>query len=131
MILAIRTDSADAEIYLYNNGKEIDKSIWSSDRKLADELLINIQELLTRHNLGFNGLTGIVVFSGSGSFTGLRIGTTVANSISYAQDIPITDSEGDEWIQRGIIKLKGASRGKYVLPQYGAEPNITYPKRKT
>lgn len=131
MILALRTDSPTAEIYLVSNYQEIDQLKWLAQRNLADELLIKIEELLKKNNTQLNDLGGIIVFTGEGSFTGLRIGTTVANSIAYALSIPVLASSGKDWILSGAKKLVTAKSNNYVIPQYSAEPNITSPKPKT
>ena len=34
-------------------------------------------------------LTGIEVFKGPGSFTGLRVGVAIANALGAAMDIPV------------------------------------------
>ncbi len=131
MILAIRTDSSVAELYLFNNIQQIDSSNWLAERKLADELLVKIEELLSKNKLSFSTLSGIVIFTGSGSFTGLRIGTATANALAYAESIPIVESEGKDWIKQGIKKLSSVKAGNYVVPRYDAEPNITSAKPKT
>ena len=76
-----------------------------------------------------NSLTGICVFEGPGSFTGLRIGISTANAISYSLDIPIVSSGGDTWIQDCAAKLSQGKNQKIVLPSYGSEPNITKPRK--
>lgn len=131
MILALRTDSPKAELYLYENNIQIDSYTWLAERRLADELLVKIEELLKKNTVEFGNLSGIIIFTGSGSFTGLRIGTTVANSLGYAQSIRVIDSDGVDWIKSGLKKLKSASNSKYVVPRYDSEPNITSPKPKT
>ncbi len=129
MILAIRTDKPIAELYLFDNTDSlVDRQVWTAERKLADELLVEIEQLLIKNKLKFNSLTGIIIFTGEGSFTGLRIGTTVANTLAYSLSIPIVESSGDEWLQTGFEKLNTAKPGSYVLPKYSSEPNITKPK---
>ena len=130
MILAIKTDNPRAELYLFDDEKKVDELSWQADRKLANELLPKIQELLSKNKLELNKLLGIMVFTGTGSFTGLRIGTTVANSLAYSFNIPIVESSGDNWIKSGFEKIKTAKPGKYVVPKYSSEPNITYSKPK-
>lgn len=128
MILVIRTDKPESELYLYNTkGEFVDKFIWTADRKLADELLRNIEALLKKNKLAVDDISGIVVFTGEGSFTGLRIGTTVANTLAYSLGIPITESTHEEWIKTGLKKLSNSIPGDYVLPKYSSEPNITKP----
>ena len=73
----------------------------------------------------FANVSSLIVFKGPGSFTGLRIGITVANAIAYAQNIPIVGTTGENWRGDGLKKLSGGKNDKIVMPEYGAEPNIT------
>ena len=128
MILAIRTDKPEAELRLIGNGKEIDSYSWQAHRELADTILKKIDQILVKNQASIKSLEGIIIFTGNGSFTGLRIGTTVANSLSYGLDIPIASAEGEEWVEQGVQNLKSTKIGEYVIPKYNAEPNITQPK---
>ncbi len=131
MILLIKTDSPVAELYLYSAQKMIDSLTWQADRNLAIELLPAIQKFLSDSKVKESELTGIAIFTGAGSFTGLRIGTTVANTLAYSLNIPVIESEGEGWIQQGIKKIESAQTGQYVVPKYSSPPNITTPKPKT
>ncbi len=102
---------------------------WESGRQLADDLPARIEQLLSGHDAGFKDLTGLIVFAGPGSFTSLRIGHSVANTIAYANDCPIVSASGYDWIKDGFIKLKSAKPGNFVMPEYGAEAHITKPKK--
>lgn len=131
MILAIRTDKPFAELYLFNDKKEqIDSHIWEANRKLADELLPTIQKLMSSNDVSIEDIKGIIIFTGEGSFTGLRIGTTVANTLAYSLASPIVESSGEDWIATGLVELEAAKPGSYVLPKYSSEPNITKPKSR-
>jgi len=48
-----------------------------------------IEELLRENNLTFTDITEITVTTGPGSFTGLRVGATVANALGYLLDVPV------------------------------------------
>ena len=48
-----------------------------------------IEEVLREHNLKLSDISEIRVATGPGSFTGLRVGTTVANALGYLLDIPV------------------------------------------
>ena len=130
MILALRTDKPEAELYLYENSNLVDGYKWEAHRKLADELLLKVEGILKKNKLEFKDVSGIIIFTGSGSFTGLRIGTTVANTLAYSLGIPIVESAGENWIKTGLEKIKSVKPGQYVVPKYNAEPNITQPKNK-
>lgn len=129
MILALRTDKPKAELYLFDEGKQLDNFKWTAHRELADTLLIQIQNLFKKNGVDIADISGLVVFTGEGSFTGLRIGSTVANTLAYSYDIPIVSAEGKEWLESGIQKLTKAKPGSYVVPKYHSEPNITTSKK--
>jgi len=130
MILTLRTDNPEAEIGLFtSDGQKLAYDTWLAHRELADTLLIRIRELLVSQKSSFTDVQGIVVFQGPGSFTGLRIGITVANTFAYAQEIPIVGAMGEAWVAEGIARLAAGENQKIVLPEYGAEANITTPRK--
>lgn len=130
MILAIRTDRPEAEIGLFAlKGTKIAYHTWVAHRELANTLLAEIQKLVQSQRKTWDDLSGIVVFQGPGSFTGLRIGITVANTFAYAQQLPIVGATGEEWIATGITRLAEGKSDGTVLPEYGAAAHITAPKK--
>ena len=62
---------------------------WQSHHRHGEELLQRINELLAEAAVGRGDLTGVVVGTGPGSFTGLRIGLATAKTIAYSLDIAI------------------------------------------
>lgn len=130
MILTIKTDSPTAEIGLVlPNGQQKSHYVWEANRQLAHDILTKITDLLAKSKLDLKDLTGVIVFAGPGSFTGLRIGITVANTIAYGQNIPIVAKQGDKWVIKGAEALKQGNNDKIALPAYGAEANITKPRK--
>lgn len=128
-ILSLRTDKPEAEIGLFKNEKQLAYITWQAHRQLSDTLLTKVEQLLQQANLKMNQLDGIVVFEGPGSFTGLRIGITVANTLSYSLNIPIVGAQGEGWREQAIKKLQTKQNQTQILPFYGAEPNITKPRK--
>jgi tRNA threonylcarbamoyladenosine biosynthesis protein TsaB len=129
MILAIQTADATTHLALYDPSKPPEPKSeisWESGRQLADQLLGRLDELLAEQSE--HTLTGIVIFSGPGSFTSLRIGHTVANALADSLNIPIAGAVGDNWAQQAIEALASAPIGHFALPHYGAEANVTKPK---
>lgn len=130
MILALRTDTDVAELYLLDTqGRETARDIWEAGHQLSVQLLERIENLLKKQKVSWNGLTGIIVYRGPGSFTGLRIGLTVANTIAYAEKIPIAGGSGEEWVNDSLAELGKAAPGGQVMPAYGGEANITKPRK--
>ena len=130
MILGIRTDSATTELYLLDShGEKLAEDAWESGRELSVQLHKAIEKLLSKCSAEYKDLEGVVVFEGPGSFTGLRIGITVANALSYSLAIPIAKGGGDEWIAEAIKSLQESKPGEFVTPHYGGEANITKPRK--
>jgi tRNA threonylcarbamoyladenosine biosynthesis protein TsaB len=127
-ILIIRTDKPEAEIGLFNGLEQLAYESWHAHRALAETLHSKIRDLLSSQNKELKDVTGIVCFKGPGSFTGLRIGLTVADTLAYSLHIPIVGSTSDDWIQEGIKRLQTGKNEKITLPEYGADVHITLPK---
>src|SRR6266446_5979812 len=105
LILGIRTDKPEAELYLYEDQKKLGQLKWQADKELSKTIHRQIEKILDKSSINLQQLDGIVCFKGPGSFTGLRIGMSVANALAYAQDIPIVASSGEKWIDVGIGEL--------------------------
>ncbi|MBI3494707.1 tRNA (adenosine(37)-N6)-threonylcarbamoyltransferase complex dimerization subunit type 1 TsaB [Candidatus Saccharibacteria bacterium] len=128
MILAIDTSTPECRMSLLDGDKAVNKN-WLAERRLALELLEQIETFLNENNLAFQDLTGLIVFRGPGSFTGLRIGITVLNTLADSLSIPIVGEVGDDWQRAGIERIKNEQTDKIVLPEYGSPPHITKPTK--
>lgn len=129
LILAIRSDQAEAELLLFNDYQKIDEIKWLAHRILADTLHLKIKELLTRNNLNWPAINGIICFIGPGSFTGLRIGISVANALAYSLSIPIIGGKNHNWQTASIAKLLTGQNQKILIPEYGHQAHITLPQK--
>jgi tRNA threonylcarbamoyladenosine biosynthesis protein TsaB len=129
LILTIRTDKPEAEIGLYENDKKLAYEVWYAHRELSVTIHHKIKDLLDSQNKTWQDLHGAVCFEGPGSFTGLRIGLTVANALAYGLDIPIVATTGENWLADGLVDLATGKNIKIALPKYGADANITMPKK--
>ncbi|TXG78017.1 tRNA (adenosine(37)-N6)-threonylcarbamoyltransferase complex dimerization subunit type 1 TsaB [Patescibacteria group bacterium] len=131
MYLGLRTDSPVVEMYLYSvDGERIAFAEWRADRGMAKGLLLHIETFLKTHEAEFTLLKGVFVFAGPGSFTGLRIGITVANALSYSLSVPVVGACGDDiWAADCVSRLQRGKNDRVVVPFYGAAPRITQPKK--
>lgn len=130
MILAIRTDKPEAELYLLDDqGAVIAEHAWLADRQLSQNLLATLVRFLDKNGVKPEQLGGLAVFEGPGSFTGLRIGITVANTLAYSLSIPVVATTGKNWLKAGAHELKTAQAGSYATPHYGQAANISRPKK--
>ena len=128
MILTIDTSTPTCKIS-FSEGDWRYESSWEAGRELARGLLSYLQNELTAQQKSWSDLTGIVVFRGPGSFTGLRIGVTVANSLAYSRNVPIVGELGEDWAKKGISRILAGESDDVVMPEYGGEANITAPRK--
>jgi len=129
MILTLRTDKPEAEIGLFDGRKRIQYTTWQAHRELAETIHDRIHTLLKAAGKDWPDLTGVVVFKGPGSFTGLRIGITVANALSYSYKVPIVGTVDESWVQVGLTMLENGKDDHMITPEYGADANISLPRK--
>jgi len=101
-------DTADRDkkvVRLLEDSKIVDEVISSEDE------FISINKILKNNKLTLKDISRIDVNKGPGSFTGLKIGVSIANAFNFA---------------KGNIK----DWKDLILPEYGREPNISKPKVK-
>ena len=98
---------------------------WQAGRTLARGLL----KFLEEKTGDLHDISGIGVMRGPGSFTGLRIGLTVANTLADSLNIPIVGATGEDWREVALKKLRAGENEKIVMPEYGAAAHITAPRK--
>ncbi len=128
MILLLDTSTPTCNVRLVDETQYYD-SHWQADRTLAKGLLGYIDGILKDHNKGWSDITGLGVFEGPGSFTGLRIGLTVMNTVADSQKIPIVGQQGEDWRDSAITRLKNGENDHIVMPFYGSDAHITLPRK--
>lgn len=89
VILFIDTsDNKEIKVGLIIDGKEyIVKQ--PLDQKKAQVVLPLIEQLLQKHELTLKDISEIQVNPGPGSFTGIRVGLTIANTLAFLLKIPV------------------------------------------
>lgn len=103
---------------------------WEAGRELARGLHVFLRDRLAEHGQGFTSITGIGVMKGPGSFTGLRIGLTILNTLADTLHIPIVGIEmSDDWQDKVLRRLVSGENDRIVLPYYGREATITKPRK--
>jgi tRNA threonylcarbamoyladenosine biosynthesis protein TsaB len=128
ILLTIRTDKPESELGLYDGNKQLAYKTWEAHRQLAETLHLEIAKILQSQGLEISNIQAVVVYKGPGSFTGLRIGMSVANALAYSMQVPIV-AESGEWIEQGIKRLNKGQSDKVAIPNYG-EPARTTTQKK-
>jgi tRNA threonylcarbamoyladenosine biosynthesis protein TsaB len=128
MILLLDTSTPVCKLTLVDGDWRYEDE-WQADRELARKLLSYLREQLGKNNKTFSDISGIGAYRGPGSFTGLRIGLTVLNTIADGQTVPIVGAEGEGWQAEVLAKLDRGDNERIVLPLYGSEAIITKPRK--
>lgn len=128
MILLIDTSTPTCRLSLIEGDWRYD-TMWEAGRELSKGLLGFLEQEISFQDKAWSDVTGLVVYKGPGSFTGLRIGITVFNTLAYSNQWPIVGVTGDDWRAQGIKRLEAGENDEIVLPEYGAEANITKPRK--
>ena len=118
IILGLRTDKPEAELYLYKDQHLLGELKWPAHLELSKTIHKQMDKLLNKSSISLKDVEGIVCFQGPGSFTGLRIGLSVANALAYASSIPVIAKRGDNWLENGIKDLLAGKNDKIAVPYY-------------
>jgi tRNA threonylcarbamoyladenosine biosynthesis protein TsaB len=136
MFLIINTAEKNKTILIIFKFKNNSFSIFSKysfkrNYHQAEKLLPAIDKLFKKNKKTPANLRGVVVITGPGPFTALRVGVTIANTMAFALKISVVGIKLDEFkntkelIELSYKKFKKAKLKKIAIPFYGKEPNIT------
>ena len=89
-LLVIDTSGTDALVALgKENGSLVAERRWAAGYRHGEELLTRIDEMLSSEGVALTDLAGVVVGTGPGAFTGLRVGLATAKALARELAIPI------------------------------------------
>ena len=74
---------------LAKDGKVFDKISYEAWQRQSEMMVTEVDNILKRNNIDKSELDGVVVGIGPGSYTGVRIGVTIAKTIAYALKIKL------------------------------------------
>lgn len=118
--LFIDTSNQDVSIALLKDGKIINKITKSIPNEHSKYAVSYIDEVLKSSNISPKEVENIMVVNGPGSFTGVRIGLTIAKVYALLNDIKVTL----------ISSLKclaiGNNKNKYILSLINARNDNYY-----
>lgn len=137
-ILAIDTSTEQAGLAL-GDATGLYEQSWAAGRTQTTSVLPEIDTLLHEAGIPITDLGAIAIASGPGTFTGLRVGMSIAKGLVLARDlqifgIPTLDiaAAGAE-DESDVVAVLPAGRGRVVWQRYGKrgdqEPrNMTVPE---
>ena len=88
-ILNIETATSVCSVSLADSGRLLHLEESDEPNLHSSQLTVYIEKLFKQTNLEMKQLNAVAVSKGPGSYTGLRIGVSVAKGICYALNIPL------------------------------------------
>ena len=105
VILNIETSSKNCSVCLSSKGNLVTSFDLEDEAYRHSELLTSsIQNILNENNLDVSGLSAVSVGIGPGSFTGLRIGFSVAKGLCYPHNINLIGISSLRIIANSVVK---------------------------
>ncbi len=130
MIVAIESASADVSIALADSDGTLRRvDGWSAGPRQSHELLPRITALLVADDIAMADISALAVGTGPGSFTGLRVGMSVAKGLAVALDRPIIGVPSlPAWLESepdaAAAVARAGARDAYLLRRDAASPEI-------
>jgi tRNA threonylcarbamoyl adenosine modification protein YeaZ len=110
-LLAIDTATSQVVIAAGDvSGSAIGLSTWAAGHRHGETLLPSIGRLTGENNLRRSRIRGVIVGTGPGSFTGLRVGIATAKGIAHALGVPIVGISTAEALAAAARAASGAAR---------------------
>lgn len=130
MIILLDTSTPVCQLVISDDGGRRHKFSQSLDRQMARFILKFIEDNLASLGSNIRQISGIGIMKGPGSFTGLRIGVAVANTIADSLAVPIVgEADSLNWQDKALNRLFSGENDKIVLPFYDRPANVTQPKK--
>jgi tRNA threonylcarbamoyl adenosine modification protein YeaZ len=118
-LLAIDTSGTDALVALgKENGSLVAERRWAAGYRHGEELLTRIDEMLSSEGVALADLAGVVVGTGPGAFTGLRVGLATAKALARELAIPIAGVATSE----ALLEAAAVGDGKQAVLLLPAGP---------
>lgn len=124
-LLAIDSSSDQAGVALFD-GASIAELSWPAARTQTATLLAEIQHLLALRGFGPTDLAAVAVATGPGSFTGVRIGLSVAKGLALGLrlptiGVPTLAAAALPYLgpRETVIPVVAAGRGRLLWAVYG------------
>ena len=119
-LLAIDTSGTRALVALGSpDGRLIGERRWLAGYRHGEELLTRTEELLTASGVALADLGGVVVGTGPGAFTGMRVGLATAKALARGLDIPIAGVPTSE----ALLAAAGGGAGTQAVLLLPAGPS--------
>lgn len=125
-LLAIDTSTSSMTTAVLQGDKLIAESKAIAERNHSIYLVPSIIELLAAAGLEVKDIQGVGVGRGPGSYTGVRIGVSVAKTMAWTLNVPLLGVSSLEAMAMGAADATQTSSVKWVVPMMDARRGQVY-----
>lgn len=125
MLLAIDTATHAISLALHDGSRLLAETTWTTANNHTVELAPAVHALLSRAGLTVYDLTALAVTIGPGTYSGLRIGVSLAKALASARNLPLVGistldslAAGTGQFSGGLIVTAQAGRGRVIAAAY-------------
>lgn len=126
LIINIETATTVCSVTLAKNGKAIACKEQDGDYTHAENLTVFIEAVVKQANIKFSDIDAIGISMGPGSYTGLRIGVSVAKGLCYALNKPLIAVNTLQHLALSISSNKNYSSNALFCPMIDARRMEVY-----
>lgn len=126
MVLGIETATDVCAAAVVDQGRVLAEETIVEGQVHAERLLEAIDGVLRRSAVPLAALNAIAVSIGPGSFTGLRIGLSVAKGLGYATGVPLVAVPTLVALARRIAETPGGGGAEFILAALDARRDEVY-----
>jgi tRNA threonylcarbamoyladenosine biosynthesis protein TsaB len=136
-LAAIDTSSDRAGVALFD-GSSTNVIAWNARRNHTVTTLEQLDHLLRLSGIALGDVVAVALATGPGSFSALRVGSSIAKGLSFSLNIPLlgistTDAIAAQlqWTGRPVIAVMTAGRGRVVWSRYETGALVDGPRNTT
>jgi len=132
MILYINTSQRERVEFAIIKDREVFLLQRNTGLKQSEQALFLLDSFLKKNKIKLSNIKRIVINRGPGSFTAVRLGIVLANTLALALKISIVGIYNQELRSKAdYLKLSGLQFAKdFIKPYYDRQPDITKSKKE-
>ncbi len=85
--------------HLAGESSDMYEKCWEVVNNKRRDILCEIDKFLEKNQIKLSNITKIAVYQGPGSFTSLRVGIAIANTLGWSLNIPVIGVKGTKYNQ--------------------------------
>lgn len=115
-LILIDTSTKKLSLSLFKNGLCLGNYLDQTEHSHAKNITLEIDRLLKDNQIQYSEISAIAINQGPGSFTGLRVGSSVAKGLCFALEIPLITIDGlDAYANWFYKKFEGKYSDIFIL----------------